>query len=222
MFTGIIEEIGIVRSILKSPARSLIGISCSTVTREAAVGDSIAVNGVCLTAVMIRGDGFEADVSEETWARSNLSRLTTGSPVNLESSLRVGGKLGGHFVQGHVDGTGSFLSAIRRENSYETLFSATPAIIQFLVDKGSVAVNGISLTIAGLDEKEFSCAIVPHTWMMTNLKSLKKGDPVNLEIDILAKYVARLLHNSGFGGESIDSSKSSKIDLDFLADHGFL
>jgi len=193
MFTGIIEELGKVRSIEQRGENARIVIEAKTVLSGTNLGDSIAVNGVCLTALDLQPDSFAADVSKETLARSTLGSLKHGSPVNLERSVTAETRLGGHMVQGHVDATGELLSVEDHGESWTVRFAFPPEIARYLVFKGSVAVEGISLTIAALTDDYFEIAIIPKTWEVTNLSSLELGDPVNLEVDVIGKYVERLL-----------------------------
>lgn len=193
MFTGIIEEIGRVRSIQPNGENARIVIEARTVTEDTKHGDSIAVNGVCLTALDIQQDSFAADVSRETLDRSTLGGLNVGTAVNLERAVTPATRLGGHIVQGHVDATGRFLSAVDHQGSWTMRIGYPPDVARYLVFKGSVAVEGISLTIANLADDYFEIAIIPKTWEVTNLSQLKPGDRVNLEADVIAKYVERIL-----------------------------
>ena len=193
MFTGIIEELGQVRAIEKRGDDARIVIAARTVSEGSRDGDSIAVNGVCLTALDVRVDSFAADVSKETLARSTLGSLRTGSPVNLERAVTPTTRLGGHIVQGHVDARGRFLGAESNGESWTVRIAYPQEIARYLVFKGSVAVEGISLTIAGLTDEYFEIAVIPKTWEVTNFSRLRPGDEVNLEVDIIAKYVERLL-----------------------------
>ena len=193
MFTGIIEELGRVRSIEQRGENARIVISAHVVTEGTNHGDSISVNGVCLTALDIHPDSFAADVSRETLLRSTLGNLKPGAPVNLERAVTPATRLGGHIVQGHVDARGK-LTAVEDHGESWTIRIAYPKeIARYLVFKGSVAVEGISLTIAGLTDEYFEVAIIPKTWEVTNLSHLKPGDDVNLEVDVIGKYVERLL-----------------------------
>jgi len=195
MFTGIIEELGHVKLIEQRGENARIVISAREVTSGTNHGDSIAVNGVCLTALDITKDSFAADVSSETLRRSTLGRLKPGTPVNLERAVTPTTRLGGHIVQGHVDGRGKYLG-VDSHGEYWTLRIGYPDELgRYLVFKGSVSVEGISLTIANLTNEYFEIAIIPKTWEMTNLSSLRPGDDVNLEVDVIAKYVERLLSN---------------------------
>lgn len=193
MFTGIIEELGSVRSIEERGENARIIIAAKIVTEGTNHGDSIAVNGVCLTALDIHDDSFAADVSRETLLRSTLGNLKPGTPVNLERAVTPATRLGGHMVQGHVDARGQFVSVEDHGESWTVRFAYPPEIARYLVFKGSVAVEGISLTIANLTGDYFEIAIIPKTWEVTNLAHLRPGDGVNLEVDVIGKYVERLL-----------------------------
>ncbi|HSD45985.1 MAG TPA: riboflavin synthase [Pyrinomonadaceae bacterium] len=193
MFTGIIEELGSVRSVEERGENARIIIEARLVTEGTNHGDSIAVNGVCLTALDIHDDSFAADVSRETLQRSTLGSLKPGAPVNLERAVTPETRLGGHMVQGHVDARGTFVSVDDHGESWTVRFAFPPEIARYLVFKGSVAVEGISLTIANLAGDYFEVAIIPKTWEVTNLSHLKPGDGVNLEVDVIGKYVERLL-----------------------------
>ena len=193
MFTGIIEELGSVRAIEERGENARLVIAARVVTEGTNHGDSISVNGVCLTALDIQPDSFAADVSRETLSRSTLGRLRAGAPVNLERAVTPATRLGGHIVQGHVDARGQFLSVEDHGESWTVRISYPKDIGRYLVFKGSVAVEGISLTIAGLTDEYFEIAIIPKTWEVTNLSQLKPGDEVNLEVDIIGKYVEKLL-----------------------------
>jgi len=193
MFTGIIEELGSVAAIEPREQGLRLVVSANVVTKDSHDGDSIAVNGVCLTALGVTPDLFAADVSPETLERTTLGGLVVGSRVNLERAVTPSTRLGGHIVQGHVDARGTFLGA-EDHGDFRTIRIGFPSVVaQYLVFKGSVAVEGISLTIAALTDNHFEIAIVPKTWEMTNLSTLKPGDAVNLEADVIAKYVERLL-----------------------------
>jgi riboflavin synthase len=193
MFTGIIEELGKVSSVEQRGEDARIVIEAQLVTSDAHEGDSISVNGVCLTALDVSKDSFAADVSRETLNRSTLGRLQAGTRVNLERSVTPETRLGGHLVQGHVDARGEFLGAEAHGGSWTVRIGYPPEIAHYLVFKGSVAVEGISLTIANLAEDHFEIAVIPKTWEVTNFSELRPGDAVNLEADVIAKYVERLL-----------------------------
>lgn len=193
MFTGIIEELGTLRSFEKDVGGARMVVEAAVVTSDAVEGDSIAVNGVCLTALDITDDSFAADLSQETLERTTLGNLTPGSRVNLERAVTPATRLGGHIVQGHVDGRGTF-KAVNKDGDFWTATIGFPSeIAPYLVYKGSVCVEGISLTVAALRETEFDVALIPKTWEMTNLSTLKPGDAVNLEADVIAKYVERMM-----------------------------
>lgn len=193
MFTGIIEELGQVRRIERRGDDARIVIAARRVTEGSSDGSSIAVNGVCLTALEVKPDSFAAEVSKETLARSTLGGLHEGSPVNLERAVTPITRLGGHIVQGHVDARGKFLGAENHGESWTVRIAYPKEIARYLVFKGSVAVEGISLTIANLTEDYFEIAAIPKTWEVTNLSQLRPGDEVNLETDVIAKYVERIL-----------------------------
>ncbi len=193
MFTGIIEELGKIALLEKSANGAKIRIAAKIVTDGTIEGDSIAVNGVCLTALDVKKDSFSADVSQETLDKSTLSRLKTGAKVNLERAVTPNTRLGGHIVQGHVDSCGKFISAVQSGDFWTVRVSFPKEIGQYLVYKGSISVEGISLTIAELKDDYFEIAVIPKTWELTNLSGLKSGDDVNLEADVIAKYVERIL-----------------------------
>lgn len=193
MFTGIIEELGSVSVFEAHENGAKISIAANVVIDDTKDGDSIAVNGVCLTALNVRTDGFDADVSNETLRRSTIGSLVTGSRVNLERALTLNMRLGGHLVQGHVDGRGKFISAVREGDFYTVKIGFPVNLSRYFIHKGSVSVEGISLTIAELYEDSFDLAIIPKTWELTNLSTLKPDDAVNLEVDMIAKYVERMM-----------------------------
>lgn len=193
MFTGIIEELGHIRAVEKRGEDAHIVIEARTVTQDAQNGDSISVNGVCLTALDVTPRSFAADVSKETLFRSTLGGLKTGSAVNLERAVTPATRLGGHIVQGHVDARGRFLGSENHGDSWTFRFAYPKEVARYLVFKGSVAVEGISLTIANLTEEYFDIAIIPKTFEVTNFSQLTPGDEVNLEVDVIAKYVERIL-----------------------------
>ncbi len=193
MFTGIIEELGSVQSIESRGYDARMVIEARTVTEDSSEGDSIAVNGVCLTALDISKDSFVAHVSSETLNRTTLSQVHAGTPVNLERAVTPTTRLGGHIVQGHVDARGTFLGATDHGASWSVRIAYPSEIARYLVFKGSIAVEGISLTIAELTDELFAIAVIPRTWEMTNFPHLRPCDAVNLEADIIAKYVERIL-----------------------------
>jgi len=209
MFTGIIEELGRVRQVEKRGDDARIVIEARTVMEGTNNGDSISVNGVCLTALEVNPDSFAADVSKETLLRSTLGSLRAGSPVNLERAVTPATRLGGHIVQGHVDARGKFLGSESHGESWTFRIAYPKEIARYLVFKGSVAVEGISLTIANLTEDYFEIAVIPKTWEATNFSQLKPGDEVNLEGDVIAKYVERIL-TTGDSGSSLQRAPSGE------------
>ena len=193
MFTGLIREVGMVVSIDGGPDGVRIEIGAAETAHGVAVGDSIAIDGVCLTVVAVSGDTFAFDAVPETLARTALATLQPGSRVNLEPALRAGEPLGGHYVQGHVDGVASVRSVEPEGDGRRIWFDAAAALSRYVVEKGSVAVQGTSLTVAGLDDGGFAVALIPHTLEATTLGALQPDDRVNIEVDVLAKYVEKLL-----------------------------
>ncbi len=216
MFTGIIEELGKVSALEKRDDGARIVISASVVTSDLKNGDSVAVNGVCLTALDCKTDSFSADVSGETLERSTLGNLSVGAPINLERAVTPETRLGGHIVQGHVDARGKFVSATQNGDFWTISIGFPKEIGQYLVYKGSISVEGISLTIANLGEDFFEIAVIPKTWEKTNLSSLKDGDEVNLEADVIAKYIERIVL---FGKQP---EKAEEITMEKLGKLGFL
>jgi len=214
MFTGIIEELGTLRKVTAARDGARLEVAAQVVLAGARIGDSIAVNGVCLTVVEKRADQFAADVSAETLRRTSLKQARVGSRVNLERPLTPASRLGGHIVQGHVDGMGEFLEAQPVGEGYNVRIGFPPELGRYIVEKGSIAVDGISLTVAALGENWFEIAIIPHTWRVTNLSTLKRGEAVNLEVDILAKYVERLL-------EARTNESKGELTLEKLQELGY-
>jgi riboflavin synthase len=213
MFTGIIEEVGRVTRIANEKTKRRVTVSAPHLAKELKQGDSIAVSGVCLTAVDITSSSFAADLAEETWTRTSFSRINKGTLVNLELPMQANGRFGGHIVQGHVDGTGKFLALKKLSaGGYALHIEIPPDLARYVIFKGSLCIEGVSLTVAAVEGTRVSVAIIPHTVKMTNLKSLKPGDPINLEVDMIAKYVEKMLR----GG-----SRSSAITLERLAQQGF-
>jgi riboflavin synthase len=193
MFTGLVREVGRVASVAGGADGVRIDVEAPQTAAGAQVGDSISINGVCLTVVSVADGRFAFDAVPETLARSSLGRLEPGSRVNLEPALRAGEPLGGHYVQGHVDGVGTVRSVEAEGDGRRIWFDAPPELLRYVVEKGSIAIEGTSLTIADLDDEGFAVALIPHTLAETTLGALEPGDPVNLEADVLAKYVERLL-----------------------------
>lgn len=217
MFTGIIEEIGTVDSVVSGASAGSVRISARTVLDGTKIGDSIAVNGVCLTVTGISSGSFTADVMPETLRRSNLGLLKKGDRVNLERAMSAGGRFGGHIVSGHIDGTGVISAMKREQNAVWVTVKTDPPILALIVEKGSIAIDGISLTVAGLDSSSFSVSVIPHTGGQTTLLTKRAGDRVNLENDIIGKYVQRLMSPPSSAKE-----QESRIDESFLAKYGFM
>ena len=215
MFTGIIEEKGTVVSLDKTTDKAKLTIKGNMIFSDLKPGDSVAVNGVCLTADDISGDTFTADVMNETFGRTNFSMLKAGSHVNLERAMSAQRRFGGHIVSGHIDGIGTIAGISNDGNAVWYRIEASGEILRYIVQKGSVAIDGISLTVAKLTDTDFSVSIIPHTAQETIIKKKKVGDQVNLENDILGKYVERLLSYR-------EDRKKSSITADFLAENGFL
>jgi riboflavin synthase len=214
MFTGIIEEVGHVTRIAKENGNHRLTVSASDLVKELKKGDSIAVSGVCLTAVEITPKSFTADLAEETWNRTSFSRIRQDAPVNLELPMRANGRFGGHIVQGHVDGTGKFLGLDRipGADDYWLRIDIPADLARYVISKGSLSIEGISLTVAKIEGTQVTVAVIPHTVEMTNLKSLKPGNPLNLEVDLIAKYVEKMMRGN---------STNSSITIERLVREGF-
>ena len=212
MFTGIIEEIGTVRRIEHGAKGARLTIQAKTVLEDTRIGDSIATNGVCLTVVSMTGDSFSADVMAESLRRSSLGTLQGGSPVNLERAMAANGRFGGHIVSGHIDGTGTIASQKREDNAVWVKIKTPAPLLRYIVEKGSIAIDGVSLTVAAVTDTDFSVSIIPHTGAQTIMLGKKPGDPVNLECDVIGKYVEKLTAPHKTGG----------ISTNFLAENGFL
>ena len=218
MFTGIIEEMGTVSSIAEGSLSAVITIQASKVLEGSQTGDSIAVNGVCLTVTSIHGSFFTADVMAETLRRSSLGSLSKGSHVNLERAMPMNGRFGGHIVSGHSDGT--VVSKVKEDNAVWVKINASQDILKYIVLKGSVAIDGTSLTVAGLDDSTFSVSVIPHTASETILLQKSTGDIVNLENDIIGKYIERLLSFQN-NNDYRDTGSSPALTVDFLLENGF-
>lgn len=199
MFTGIVEEVGRVQSIRREPANAVLTIAASKVLEDVHLGDSIAVCGVCLTVTSFTASAFTADVMHETLNRSSLGALKPGSPVNLERAMPANGRFGGHIVSGHIDGTGRITRIRPDGNAIWYTVSATPSLLRYIVEKGSIAIDGISLTVAAVTGRDFSVSIIPHTQGQTTLSARRVGDTVNLETDCIGKYVEKLLGSADAG-----------------------
>lgn len=215
MFTGIVEEKGIIRSLNINGSSGTIRIESRKVLEGTSIGDSIAVNGICLTVTSM-GDGFfTADVMAETVRRSSFGILSQGSEVNLERAMAANGRFGGHIVSGHIDGTGTVRSLVREENAIWVTIETPPEILKYIVHKGSICIDGISLTVASVGSDNFKVSVIPHTGSETTLLSKRPGSPVNLENDIVAKYVERLMNY-----KEEENNSSSGITMEMLAELG--
>lgn len=227
MFTGIIEEIGHVASIKRGAKSVVLTIKAKEVMEGTKLGDSIAVNGVCLTVTSLTAAGFMADVMHESMERSSLSKLKIGDAVNLERAMLAGGRFGGHIVSGHIDGMGKIEKIRQDDNAYWYKITASSEIINCIVMKGSITIDGISLTVAGLDDTSFSVSIIPHTRANTILANRKVGDLVNLENDIVGKYIQRFCAGARLDASADNGSGSKKasgtgLSMEMLAMNGFL
>lgn len=211
MFTGIIEEIGTVKEFTKSGNSALIVVECNKILDNPQIGESIAIDGVCQTVTSYDKNSFSAQVSAETLRVTTFSKLKKGDKVNLERALSVNERLGGHIVTGHIDGLAKIKNIQKLSEFYNIKFEAEQDLAKYVAKKGSVALNGISLTVADISSNEFSVAIIPHTFENTNLKYLQTGDFVNFEVDILAKYVEKIL----------STGNNKAIDENFLKENGF-
>ncbi|MBP5625788.1 MAG: riboflavin synthase [Bacteroidales bacterium] len=216
MFTGIIEETGTVRAITTQSAGTVLCIAADKVTEGTVVGDSIAVNGVCLTVTSIAGRQFTADVMPETVRRTSLAQLRPGSRVNLERAMTPSGRLGGHIVSGHVDACGRVASIARDGIAKRVTVALEPALLRYIAEKGSITLDGVSLTVVSVDERSFAVSLIPQTRAATTLDELQVGSPVNVEVDVLARYTERLLTASAPKEE-----KKSGLSLEWLAKNGF-
>lgn len=216
MFTGLIEEIGTIQSIKINGNSGRIRIAADKVLTDARIGDSIAVNGICLTVVAKQRGNFEADIMAETVRRSSLATLGAGARVNLERAMAADGRFGGHIVSGHIDGIGTISNIIKEENAIWYTIKAEEALLRYIVEKGSIAIDGISLTVAKATNTEFCVSIIPHTQVETILQYKQAGDLVNLECDIIGKYVERMMQFQE------KEEKTSAVSMDFLKKHGFM
>lgn len=217
MFTGIIEEIGTIKSINSTGISSQLCISANKILEDTKIGDSIAVNGVCLTVTSIKSNLFTADVMAETLRRSNLGSLIPQSKVNLERAMPANGRFGGHIVSGHIDGTGTIVETKPEGNAVWIKINCSDNLLKYIIHKGSITIDGISLTVAKVTDSDFSVSIIPHTAENTTLLQKKSGDVVNLENDVVGKYIEKLL-----SFQKIDEQKpQSKITEEFLRQNGF-
>ena len=213
MFTGIIEEVGVVKDFKLVSDNAEISVECSKVLKDTKIGDSIAINGVCQTVVNITDSSFTAEVSKETLKVTNFSELKSGAKVNLERALTLNERIGGHLVSGHVDSVAKLISVQKNNDFYDMEFDVTNETSRYIINKGSITINGISLTVANINKNTVKAAVIPHTYENTNLKELKQGSIVNIETDVFAKYIEKFLLNE---------RTTSIITEDFLKENGFM
>jgi riboflavin synthase len=213
MFTGIIEEIGTIKSVHQGSKSEMLEISAVKIIDDIKTGDSISVNGVCLTVVSFNSGSFSADVMPETMRRSNLGKLTTGSRVNIERAMRLSDRLGGHLVSGHIDGIGIIRKIWEEDNAVLFTVAAGRSLQRYIIEKGSVSLDGVSLTVARVDDSSFDVSVIPHTFGNTTLGTKRLGDPINIECDMIAKYIEKLV---------VQKDETGKITPEFLAEHGFI
>ena len=218
MFTGIVEEAGTIKKLIISGNSGQIAVRAKKVLEGTKIGDSIAVNGICLTVTSLQVDGFTADVMAETVRRSSLAECSTGDEVNLERAMAANGRFGGHIVSGHIDGTGVITSYRREENAVWVAIETVPEILNLIVEKGSICIDGISLTVAKVGNTDFQVSVIPHTGEETTLLKKKPGSRVNLENDIVGKYIQKLM---GLEPAIKDNKQSSGITMEFLEEYGF-
>lgn len=216
MFTGIVEEMGTIAGIQKGAKSAVLTIQAEKVFSDLHIGDSIALNGVCLTVTSFSGNTYTADVMNETLRRSSLGSLTIGSKVNLERAMAANGRFGGHIVSGHIDGTGTITKVEKDDNAIWYTIAAEENLMKYIVEKGSIAIDGISLTVAKRSDMDFAISMIPHTAKETVLSQKKPGDIVNLENDIVGKYIEQLMHY-----EKKEEKKESRLTKEFLLQAGF-
>ncbi len=226
MFTGIIEEVGEIRSVRKGRHSAVLAVGAKKVLDDVRIGDSIAVNGICLTVTGFSEKDFTADVMHETMNRSSLGSLKPGDVVNLERAMRLGGRFGGHIVSGHIDGTAAISEIKKDENAVWYRLKAAPQILRYIVEKGSVAIDGISLTVAFVTDREFGVSVIPHTREATSLTKKKVGDTVNIENDCIGKYVEKLFGSldktqRAADGQETDGKKESTLTREKLLSLGY-
>ncbi|MBO5032179.1 MAG: riboflavin synthase [Lachnospiraceae bacterium] len=219
MFTGIIEEIGEILAMQRGRESMTLTVKAQKILEDVKPGDSIATNGVCLTVAALGKNSFKADVMHETMNRSALGTLTIGSRVNLERAMRADGRFGGHMVAGHIDGTGHITGIQKDDNAVWYTIAATQEILRYIIEKGSIAIDGISLTVAKVTKESFSVSVIPHTLQQTTLAERKKGDIVNLENDMVGKYIEKFLN---IEAPKDAQNAKSRIDTKFLMKNGFL
>lgn len=222
MFTGIVEEIGTVVSVSQGAKAAKLTLQGNLIFEDMHIGDSIAVNGVCLTVTEKTSNTFIVDVMPETLRRSSLGILSKGSKVNMERAMAANGRFGGHIVSGHIDGTGEIERFVKEDNAVWVTVKTNEKILKYIIEKGSITIDGISLTVAYVDNRCFKVSLIPHTASNTTLLSKKAGDIVNLENDIVGKYIDKLLHFEDSKPEADDNIAAGGISVDFLAKNGFM
>ena len=221
MFTGIVEEIGTIEEVRRGQHSAVLKIRAAKVLEDVHIGDSIAVNGVCLTVISFGGNVFSADVMHETLERSSLAGMTKGRHVNLERAMAADGRFGGHIVAGHVDGTGTITGIRKDDTAVWFTIQAPPEVMRYIVEKGSITIDGISLTVAAVSNTDFSVSTIPHTLAVTTLGEKKAGDTVNLENDIVGKYVEKFVLEGYASRASSTEKDSGGITREFLGKYGF-
>ncbi|WP_433946391.1 riboflavin synthase [Paenibacillus sp. SN-8-1] len=222
MFTGLVEEVGILKSVQRKGEAMVLNIQADVIMEDLKLGDSISVNGVCLTAVSDQGNSFAVDVMPETYRHTNLKHLKVGGKVNLERAMAAGGRFGGHIVQGHVDGTGTITGVTRDQNA--VVYEISPfnhSLFKYIIPQGSITVDGISLTVVSSSNGKFSISIIPHTLSKTALSLKRAGDTVNLECDVLGKYVEHLLNYGGRAQRTESNPPKQTLGMQFLVENGF-
>lgn len=224
MFTGIVEEIGTVVSVSQGTKAAKLTLQGNLIFEDMYIGDSIAVNGVCLTVTEKTSNTFIVDVMPETLRRSSLGKLSKGSKVNMERAMAANGRFGGHIVSGHIDGTGEIESFVKEDNAVWVTIKASSKLLKYIIEKGSITIDGISLTVAYVDNRCFKVSLIPHTAANTTLLTKKAGDIVNLENDIVGKYIDKLMHfdSSDDSKESGIKEASGGISMEFLSQNGFM
>ena len=216
MFTGIVEEVGTIQSIKRGRKSSVLKIKGQKVLQGTRIGDSISTNGICLTVTKVGNDFFEADVMSESLNRTNIGELVPGSYVNLERALSLATRLGGHIVSGHIDGTGTIRNLKRDDNAVWITIETAPELLRYIIEKGSIAIDGVSLTVVTVNDQFFKVSIIPHTGEETILLQKKMGDTVNLECDMIGKYVEKLL-----GLDSKEDVQEGQVTAELLRENGF-
>jgi len=222
MFTGIIESLGTIRRIESKGEGRVLSIGCDLDLSATKIGDSIAVNGACLTAVSVEKHGFKVDMAPETVERTTFKHITVGTRVNIERALRLADRIDGHLVSGHIDGTGMIASIVRKSNALILRISVPPKLAEDLIEKGSVAIEGISLTINHCTDTDFEVSIIPHTADITTIGQKKVGDEVNIETDMIGKYVKKIILQKSSSKNDAPTENKNNISMDLLARNGFL